>query len=102
MLWQLWQMSQTWTTRPSELIGLTDSYAAWCLDEACMAFGQACEEVMSDARARGKGKTDAQRNGAAMNALRKMLGLKQKFRDISELTTRRPAADLPPAPFERE
>lgn len=43
----------------------------------------ACEDAISSARG-GKG-SEAQKNGKAENALRKMLGMEQKFRDITEL-----------------
>lgn len=72
-------------------MSITDPYLAWCFDEACVEFGQACQEAMDDARkdkskssAKGKSKglSDKQKDARAENALRKMLGLKQKFRGI--------------------
>lgn len=67
-------------------MGITETYRAWCFDEACASFGQACETEMESARKVPKGKktpSDAILNGKAENALRKMLGMKQKFRDVT-------------------
>ena len=97
-------MSKQWNRRPSELLDVTDSYASYCLDEACFAFGSACESAMDEARRTANKKaTEAQRRGRAENALRKMLGLPMKFRNIGDLLRPNslPAADLPPPPFKR-
>lgn len=32
-------MAQTWRARPSELLGVEESYAAYCLDQAIAALG---------------------------------------------------------------
>lgn len=70
-------------------MGITDTYRAFCFDEAVTEFGLACEAEMDRARKPGKGKkkqSDAQLNAKAENALRKMLGIKQKFADIRSLS----------------
>lgn len=74
------------------MIGVLDPYRAWCFDEAAMEFGLACEAAMEDARnsgskskGKGKGLSEKQKAGKADNALRKMLGLEQKFSDITSL-----------------
>lgn len=59
------------------ILALDDPYVAYCFDEACMAFGTACESAMEAV----KGKTDKVRRANRENALRKMLGLPQKFRN---------------------
>lgn len=76
-------------------MGVTEPYRAWCLDEAVMEFGLACEEAMESARnsgakrGKGKGPSEAQKRGKAENALRKMLGLPQKFRGIESLAKKK-------------
>lgn len=69
-------------------MGITETYRAWCFDEAVTTFGQACDSAMADARKIPKGSkskkqpSEAILNGKAENALRKMLGMPQKFSDI--------------------
>lgn len=70
------------------MLHIEDPYRAWCIDDAVYEFGTACEAVVDDAKASKKG-TAAQKNGAGENALRRMLGVPQKFRDISELINKR-------------
>lgn len=94
MLWDLWTKSKEWGKRPSEMLTITDPYHAWCFDEACAVFGRACEAAMADARKdRSKGKKGSkqsaeQREAKAENALRRMLGIPQKFRNIGDLAGR--------------
>lgn len=51
-LWSLYRRSQSFSCRPSDLLGLDDPYAAWCLDAACYDFGSALESEIS--RVEGK------------------------------------------------
>lgn len=84
------------------MLAIFDPYEAWCLDEAVQMFGAEVESEMDAARDRRKGNAK-QKAAAAENMLRKMLGMKQKFRDITELMApRSPAADLPEPKFTRE
>jgi hypothetical protein len=32
-------MSQAYSCRPSSLLGIQDDYLAWCMDQACFAWG---------------------------------------------------------------
>lgn len=68
-------------TRPSDILGIEDDFEAFCVDEAVYYFGEYVKEKMEEV----KGKTKAQRRGKAENVLRKYLGEKPKFRDISEI-----------------
>ena len=46
----LWQKSKAVSARPSELIGLpSDSYEAYCLDEAVIYFGMSLEADLEQA-----------------------------------------------------
>lgn len=85
MLWELWVRSKTWNQRPSDLVEIAGSYRRWCFDEAVAAFGNACEEVMEEARnsfGKKSKASDSQRQAKVENALRRMLGIGMKFRDI--------------------
>lgn len=92
LLWQTWQMSRQLRTRPSELIGLTDVYQAWCFDEAVVEFGTEVTAAVEEAARTAKG-SDAIKRGVADNALRQMLGLPRKYRDIAQLRPKAPRPD---------
>lgn len=38
-MWQIYNLAKTWNCRPSELLGLTSDWDAYCLDNAVAAFG---------------------------------------------------------------
>lgn len=38
-LWVLYVQAKEWVVRPSQLLGISDLYVAYCLDEACFTFG---------------------------------------------------------------
>lgn len=42
-------MSQTMRTRPSSLLGVTDSWVAFCLDRACWYFAAEIESEQQEA-----------------------------------------------------
>lgn len=71
-------------------MAITEPYNAWCFDEAVAVFGASCEEAMTQARRPPKNtKLNAdQLDARADNALRRMLGMKQKFRSIHDLSRR--------------
>lgn len=64
--------------RPSELLGIDDPYEAYCLDEAVLSFGDGVRAELDKV----KGKNQEQKR---MMALRRMLGMKQKFADPAGL-----------------
>lgn len=81
-------------------MGITGSYRAWCFDQAVYEFGSACDVAIEDARnSFGKKSkvSDAQRQAKAENALRKMLGVGMKFRDIMN-PAGSPVVDRPERP----
>lgn len=92
-MWETFLRAKQWSKRPSELLGITDTYHAWCFDEACATFGGACERAMEVARKppkRSKGSKGSklsaeQLEARAENALRKMLGMERKYRGIESL-----------------
>jgi len=57
---------------------------AYCIDEAVGYFGSYVENKMDKVKA----KNDKAKAAKAENVLRRYLGMKQKFRDISELQQR--------------
>lgn len=106
LLWRAYKAADQWSLRPSDYLGFLDDsiekdggYYAFCFDEACTFFGDTVSLAMEQA----KGKTDAQKRGAAENILRKYLGLQPKFRDIGNASRKviKPQ-DRPDPPFQME
>ena len=73
----LWQKSRAARCRPSEMLGLkSDSYEAYCLDEAVIYFGMSLEQMLDEAGSkpsRAERKTQADRE----RVLNKVLDLEQ-------------------------
>lgn len=65
-------MSVEYSSRPSELVGLSDDpYAAWCLDEATFLWGRHVEGSMDEASA--KAKSSHQKHQARLRVLQNLL-----------------------------
>lgn len=75
-MWSLWQTAKAFGSRPSALLALGDTFAAYCLDNAVSEFGLALEAELS----RVEGKNDKERTVKAERTLRKWLGLPEKYR----------------------
>lgn len=60
-LWQAWNLSKTWATRPSEIYGISDDVAAYCFDQAVTLFGQSIEAAIAEATEDAKDTPDAKR-----------------------------------------
>lgn len=59
MLWQLYQMATTYQIRPSDLVGLSNDWEAFCLDRAVFLFGTALSNDLEGQE--GKNKKDVKR-----------------------------------------
>lgn len=82
-------MARTWKIRPSEFFGITDEYAAYCLDKAVGFWGLAYEADINGATSKAKTDSDARR------AMRQV---QQRWLDDSELEPTSPAPDIPAQP----
>lgn len=60
-LWLLYQDSRTWRCRPSDLLGVEDQYAAYCLDQATAVWGRHIEHELEEASENAKDKNAAVR-----------------------------------------
>lgn len=69
--WRLYQLAKTCNCRPSDLLGLTNSYQAFCLDEAVVYFGDALEAELE--RVSEKAKTQRAAEGRRKLVLEKWL-----------------------------
>lgn len=47
--WRLYRLAKACSCRPSELLGLNNSYAAYCLDEAVIYFGEMLDQALEEA-----------------------------------------------------
>lgn len=78
-MWNAFLVAKRCHDRPSNVLGIEgDTYAAYCLDEAVIEFGVWVESKIDAVDA----KSAKQREALAENALRKCLGMEQKFRSI--------------------
>lgn len=69
-------MSETYSSRPSEVLGIGDPYVAFCLDEATFMWGRHVEGSMDEAAS--KTKNDNQRHAARLRVLNNLLTPKEK------------------------
>lgn len=61
MLWAAWTLASKWQTRPSDLYGIHDEFAAFCFDRAVTAFGMAVEDDIRQGTRKAKTDDAAQR-----------------------------------------
>lgn len=54
MLWNLHLISKTYQARPSEILHITNSYVAYCLDELVVTFGLHTENNLNKTDKQGK------------------------------------------------
>lgn len=76
LLFRTYETAKTWNTRPSVLIGITDEFTAFLVDEAVGAFGNLVHAEMDAVE--GKGPEDIRMKREMV--LNRMLGIEQKFK----------------------
>jgi hypothetical protein len=76
-VWALYLTAKTFTVRPSELLDVSDRYAAYCLDTAVGEFGRTLEAELKKIEA----KTQKEAEVKSDRLIRKWLGLPMQFRD---------------------
>lgn len=59
-------MSQAYSTRPSELLGIDNTVKAYYIDQACFRFGSRVDSEMSKAETKTKDIKSAERARAAI------------------------------------
>lgn len=78
--WRLWNLSKAYRARPSEMLGLENTWDSFCLDSAIWVFGSHIENEMNKIEA----KTDKEREHKRDSVLRRYipeLAKAQKFAD---------------------
>lgn len=57
-MWSLWHRSKSLSCRPSQLLEVEDSLAAYSLDSATVVFGTIVENALSEREKTGSGKNE--------------------------------------------
>jgi len=74
--WTLYLQAKEWGRAPSQALGITNTYEAFCLDEAIWWFGNYVEKAVAKAaESTGKKDTDKKRAMRAEREFQKLLGL---------------------------
>jgi hypothetical protein len=76
-VWNLYQNAKQWGARPSELLGITDLFDAYCLDDAVGWFGSEIESELIGI----EGKTPQETKARRERLLLKILGGGSRFAD---------------------
>lgn len=76
-VWALYRQSKAWATRPSEMLGVSDVYVAYCIDSAVYAFGSALSAELDSIE--GKSKEEIKRKRERL--VTKWLDMPMKFRN---------------------
>lgn len=79
-MWSVYNHAKTWSTRPSQLLGLDQPYLAYCVDEAVATWGNHVVNELDKI----DGKTDKEVNRKRHNKLLQLLEApdEQRFRKI--------------------
>lgn len=70
-------MAKTYKTRPSEFIGLDDTFAAFCLDRAVYDYGSAVEAALGEVEGKNKKEIEVK----SERVLRKWLDMPAQYRN---------------------
>lgn len=81
LMWELYNNSQLWHHRPSQLVDVQDAYTAYCLDEAVAYFGNRVTEEVEKIHDKNTKTQERKRK----NKLLQLLGVpaEQRFRQIA-------------------
>lgn len=86
-MWSIFSLSKEAGCRPSDLFGLTNSYEAYCFDEAVLMWGM---YVSNEIREAGEGKKSSKQKGLEAKQERKfkqLIGTPDKKRFASPVVT---------------
>lgn len=76
-LWTLFRQAETFSCRPSELLGIEDAYLAYCIDGAVYEFGVTLKNELESI----EGKSKQEIKNKQDRLLRKWLDLPQQYRN---------------------
>jgi hypothetical protein len=86
-MWLLYKRAEKFAARPSEMMALKDSYAAWCLDEVVYFFGTYVE---GELKALKKGKKEKDETFAArqQRLFLKLIGQSEQIKFAAPIATK--------------
>jgi hypothetical protein len=73
----LWTQATEFKTRPSTLLGVTDEYAAYCIDQSVYTFGSALQHALEEV----EGKTKEEIKRKRVRIITRWLGGEQQYRN---------------------
>lgn len=76
LLFRIYETAKTWNTRPSVMLGITDHFTAFQVDEAVGTFGNLVHAEMDDV----EGKKKEEIRGKRQMVLDRILGFETKFK----------------------
>lgn len=76
-LWNLFNTAKTFQARPSDLLAIDDTLAAYCLDSACAEFGNALQGELNGIEGKNSKEVEMKSN----RMIRRWLDLPLEFRD---------------------
>lgn len=76
-MWAIYKTAKTFSCRPSELLAIDDSYAAYCFDSAVGQFGRSLDAELASV----EGKNKKELTTKTQRVLGKWLDGEMKFRD---------------------
>jgi len=87
LLWEAWNLSQTYNTRPSVILGISEGFPAFCIDRATAYFASVVTEHMDEVEgALPKGASKQLRDSTRQGILNGYLGIEEevqgKYREL--------------------
>lgn len=76
-MWRVWTAARTWRCRPSELLGSTDPWQSFLIDEAVALWGRRVESHVDRAIEAARNRRGGNPDAAARRALDEALGIAQ-------------------------
>lgn len=80
-MWDLYLLAKNWKCRPSELVGLSNTYEAYCLDEAVSRWGTWVEGELNGVKAKSEKATQYKQQLLFNRIFDDELETSQKHRD---------------------
>lgn len=85
-------MAEQYSSRPSQLLGISDPYTAWCLDDAVYAWGMHVEAELE--KASSEGSDEKQRKNKVKLAWRRLFPSEGEHEEASTSQFRDPMSKL--------
>lgn len=80
LVWNLYLDSKTWAVRPSQLLDISDSYVAYCLDEAVALLGNEVSAALDKCDGKTRGQIESKQQKVLNQMVGSTPGAKGQFR----------------------